>query len=378
MTATDRSVRSRLVILACIVTASGTGCTSVISSAYLRDAFWESTEHAAQPEDEPDGDNPIDEAALAAADEDRRAAAIEEAVSRLSRLGALDDATRTTLIETLQRTAQEDWPVVVDAFAESLGQSGQTPTEPTVAAATTPEPHIVAKADLDAALTSERLAADLASAETDLPDDAPEADVNPHADSEDRPAPILEAGHPEQVAVPVASDPDESGTVTEVALVAPFPSEPPQPPEPPGSPLGPDTEKPRAELAIRNACFATRVQAWGVVDRFPADEFQPGQDVIVYFELDGLTAGESPAGHTTCIDTSLRLTATDGTTLQDWSFEPIAETCRARRHDYFARYVVRMPAQARGECQLAVAVTDTLSGAVAEAMLPLAIAAPAH
>jgi hypothetical protein len=377
MTATDRSVRSRLVLLACLVTASGTGCTSVISSAYLRDAFWESTEHAAQPEDEPDSDDPIDEAALAAADEDRRAAAIEEAVSRLSRLGALDDATRTTLIETLQRTAQEDWPVVVDAFAESLGQSGQPSAGTAVTAALTPEPHIVAKADLDAAIAGERPAADLVSAETDLPDDAPETDVDPAADPEDRPAPINEVSRPVQVTEPVASGPDESPTVTEVAAVAPVPSEPPRPPDPPGSPLEP-AEKPRAELGIHNACFATRVQAWGVVDRFPADEFQPGQDVIVYFELDSLTAGESPAGHTTCIDTALRLMAPDGTTLQDWSFEPIAETCRARRHDYFARYVVRIPDQAAGECQLAIAVTDTLSGAVAEAMLPLAIAAPAR
>ena len=116
MTATTRSIRISLLLLASLV-ASGTGCTSVISSAYLRDAFWEGSEHAAQTADAENAPNPEDEAALAAADEDRRAAAIEEAVSRLSRLGALDEATQTTLIETLQRTSQEDWPAVVEAFA---------------------------------------------------------------------------------------------------------------------------------------------------------------------------------------------------------------------------------------------------------------------
>ena len=47
MTATTRSIRISLLLLASLV-ACGTGCTSVISSAYLRDAFWEGTEHAAQ------------------------------------------------------------------------------------------------------------------------------------------------------------------------------------------------------------------------------------------------------------------------------------------------------------------------------------------
>ena len=127
-------------------------------------------------------------------------------------------------------------------------------------------------------------------------------------------------------------------------------------------------------LAIDNASFASRVQGWGLLDRFAADRFRPGQDVIVYFELDGLSAGESAAGHTTCIDAVLRLVAEDGGTVHEWSFEPIAETCRAQRRDYFARYVVKIPAKvAAGPHRVAVVVTDTLSGAVAEHSLPLEI-----
>jgi hypothetical protein len=113
------------------------------------------------------------------------------------------------------------------------------------------------------------------------------------------------------------------------------------------------------------------------VDRFAADRFRPGQDVIVYFELAGLSASESPAGHTTCIDSTLRLVAADGTVLHAWSFEPIAESCRARRHDYFARYVVRLPeTAAAGACRLELGVTDTLSGQVASATLPLELLPP--
>jgi hypothetical protein len=44
-------------------------------------------------------------------------------------LGRLDDAAKTTLVETLQQTAQEDWPVVVAAFAESLEASAAATSE---------------------------------------------------------------------------------------------------------------------------------------------------------------------------------------------------------------------------------------------------------
>ncbi len=353
-------------IVACLAACCGTGCTSVISSAYLRDAFWETAEHAAETDDESTADPGPDEAALAEADADRREAAIEEAVSRLSRLGELDAATRATLVATLERTSQEDWPAVVDAFAESLDETGTNSSEAVAGPAmtadsTAPEPHIVAKADLDLVRTAEPAAAEA---------------MNPTV--------IESIGTPEPpasaivVAVTDAPAPpaEDNASVEDAAAPSSVTPPSPAPLAVASDPMAPPPVETAASLVVRNACFATRVQTWGVVDRFAADRFSPGQDVIVYFELDGLSAGSSPAGHTTCIDTTLRLKASDGRQLHDWTFEPIAETCRARRHDYFARYVVRIPESVgSGDCHLEIAVTDTLSGAVADATLPLVIAA---
>ena len=142
----------------------------------------------------------------------------------------------------------------------------------------------------------------------------------------------------------------------------------------------PDAHLPSAaavpSLAVRNACFATRVQAWGVVERFPEARFRPGQELIVYFELDNLSSGQSAAGHTTCIDAALALVAADGTTVRDWSFEPIAETCASQRRDYFARYVIRLPeAAAAGAFRLDIEVVDTLAGTTSRTSLPLEIGA---
>lgn len=326
--------RRCLAALLVLGVSCGQGCTSVLSTASLRDLVWDGGEpHAAEAataasdtcssDGNPVPDRPPEEGmdpdGSAALDAERREAATEEAVSRLAKLGGIGTAARATLVETLDRTSPEDWPAVIEAFAESLPADA----------------HVTAKAELDAAPVSASAA---------NPDPAPAAQVTPTADE------------PPTVAVSPEPTPD-TPTERESPPVAPAPTD--------------------TSLTIENACFATRVQGWGVVDRFATDRFRPGQEVIVYFELTGLSASESPAGHTTCIDSTLRLVAADGTIVHEWSFEPIAETCRARRHDYFARYVVRLPeTAAAGACRIELGVTDTLSGKAASATLSLELLPP--
>jgi len=362
-----------------LLIASGTGCTSVLTSASLRDLVWDGDEHAAEaaatasdgeaaePDTTPAGGDAADASAEATAEADaqRREAAIDEAVTRLAKLGHLDDAARTTLMETLDRTQQEDWPAVIDAFAQTLADT-QPPavadarpersepvadTSPAPASKKEADAHLVAKADLDATTAAD-------------PARAPEP-AEPTRPGPTETAPTAMPAKPEEPTGDSAGDtvgPEPPSAAVVDGASEPSPADGAAAPAPP--------------LAMQNACFATRVQAWGVVERFAADRFRPGQEVIVYFELDGLSAGESPAGHTTCIDATLRLVAADGKLLHDWSFEPIAETCRARRHDYFARYVVRLPETApAGSCRIECDVTDTLSGQVATMSLPLEILA---
>jgi len=334
------------------------GCTSVLSTASLQEMLWTGEPHAAEAATEiaADGSKPMPDAGdeqhaaseeERATDEERRAAAIDEAVKRLARLGHLDDAARATLLVTLERTEQEDWPAVVEAFAESLPAVESASSEPGTSREVAAEAdqsaapvHVVAKADLDAPAE----AAAAGRAEPSLPIESPP------------PAAASDSGDAATAAVP------PQPVAAEVCPAAP--TEP--------APEAAEAARPPVGLAIRNPAFASRVQAWGVLDRFAADRFRPGQDVIVYFELDGLSAGESAAGHTTCIDTSLRLVGDDGTVVHEWRFEPIAETCRARRRDYFARYVVTIPGSTgAGPHRVELVVTDTLSGEVARGQLPL-------
>jgi len=337
------------VFVACLLVAVQTGCTSALTASYLREGLWETADHAATEKTadagsdaDADADDTRDpDIAVAtereppaatpdpAIERERREAALTEAMARLSRLGSLDAATEAALVATLQRTQPEDWPVVVDEFAISL--TAATPRIPSATAtsasplddapdvASAPEPAVPAK-------PAESTAAAAAPAVEESPPSAPVTPASPATD----------AGAAAPIADPVSSPP----------------------------------------LAVRTACFASAVRAWGDVDRFAADRFRPGEEVIVYLELDELTAGSSPAGHTTCVDTVLRLVDGAGATLHTWRFDPVAETCGTRRRDYFTRYVVRFPeAVPAGACRVEAAVTDTIAGATAMATLPLEIVA---
>jgi hypothetical protein len=334
---------SLVAALACVTASSG--CTSVISSAYLREAWLDAVEHAAEVRAEAKqtgkasaadaGDaDAADETVGSSADGDAAAApeavwspatldeAVDEAKRRLADSGGLNAAARGTLIATLKGTPRQDWPVVVEEFSAALAAA-----------------HVDSGAGLAAAAQA-----------MDEPPRTP-AETGATADTNREAA--------ADGAEPLAPMPPAE---TQRAA-APAPDQQVAPP----SPVEP-------AFAVKNACFASRVRAWGVVDRFDTSQFQPGQELIVYFELDELASRQSAEGHTTRIDTVLKLIDADGRRVHDWTFEPLEETCGSHRRDYFARYLVALPAtMPAGPCRLEVLVTDTIAGRTAQASLPLEV-----
>lgn len=337
-----------------------TGCTSVLTTGSLRDLLWKGAEHAATREPAGDGDPAAETASTESTasvdgetdagpqgDAGRRTAAIEEAVARLARLGRLDAASESTLVTTLQRTQPEDWPVVIDAFAAAL-----PPPEPARDA-------LESKPD------------------TSFPPDADAAAVRLPPQPAEEPKPHS-AARPVPMAAAVALTAPEPPAAQPAAAQVPAPAVPLPAPAAEPAPADQQTEagpSPAPLLKMQHACFASRVRGWGDVERFADARFEAGQEVIVYFELDGLVVEETPAGCTTRIDTVLTLVGPDGSRLHAWRFDPLEETCKQRRRDYFARYLVRLPETAAGRCRLEVSVSDTLARNSTGTTLPLDIAA---
>ena len=358
--------QSRWLLLAAVVcmTASS-GCTSVIGSAYLREAWIDAVEHAAETKsdakaadtakkkssrgtaasqddaDSSPGDDSDSLDAGAETDATEAAAwspttldeAVEEADQRLLQSGGLTDAARGILIATLKGSPRQDWPVVVEEFTAALAAAHVGNSTETAAA--TP----------------------------------------PSTEQSSRPTSQAQA----QTAAPVPAVPPEATGRDAAAAepVAPMPPvESPRVPAPEPDQNASQPEPPQRPFAVQNACFASRVRAWGVVDRFETAEFSPGQEVIVYFELDQLRSQESADGHTTRIDTALRLVGADGHRIHEWTFEPLEETCSGHRRDYFARYLVALPASTpAGSYRLEIMVSDTIAGRTAHSSLPLHVVA---
>jgi hypothetical protein len=363
------------------------GCTSAITSATLREALRQTAASVSSRDDaatpQADDATTVAEKPVAAPREEipeepvpSLEEAIDRAVARLASTGGVDDATRAVLVQTLQTTRPRDWPAVVDEFVAALEAGRAAPaTEPV---APSPARAVAASRGVEPAPAS------------------PGADVKAPVDG---PAPLrfpastteLVAPPPQPTAAPSplpttvrAARPIVRPMVTAVAmamaqppaarieLIEPATGQPTADPDP----VSPTEESAGDGPVVRNACFATRVRAWGVVDRFPRAAFSPGQEVLVYFELEHLLARQSAAGHTTGVDTAFRLVTAAGEQVQDWAFPPLVETCHAPRRDYFVRYFLTMPAGLpAGQYRLEFLVTDTLAGGSTESALDLEIVA---
>jgi hypothetical protein len=340
----------------------------VITSAYLREAWLDTLERATDGTD-------ADEDPPAAARSRRRAAAdagadavdpppaplsLAEAVAaaetRLADAGGLSEAARGTLVTMLESTPPQDWPVVVEEFAAALAAGSEA------AAASNAKPIVspaaAASENPSTGSPREHVAADPVAAPPTAAAAAPVPPVPPSAAASGAsPVPVA------PVIEPVAASASQSSESQRPAVRA----------------VADDAAAALAAaatpgLSIVNACFASRVRAWGVVDRFETSRFRPGQQVILYFEIENLSSRQSADGHSTRVDTRLVLLAADGTRLHEWTFDPLEETCLSKRRDYFARYVLELPsALPPGPCRLELAVEDALAGRTAATTLPLEI-----
>lgn len=343
----------RIVLAAAAITVQS-GCSSPFTTVAIREFLRESTmslaidsdaEEASKPAVEPKGsasksgdreadaagEEPAVEYAPEVISTEQR---IERSLERLARTSGFDQVASDVVVATLEKAAPEDWPDIIDSFAASLEASPPRSSPNSATASPVVEPSLQRVMKRAGGLTS-----------------------------------------PVAVATPAK---DEAVKDEAAAAEEPQPSEPPLPEDP--AELVAKLKERLAEarrtapLAVRRTCFASKVRGWGDLDAFDEPRFVPGQDVLVYFELDNLDGIESPRGFCTRVETSLRLVDASGGVVEAWSFPVVEDRADSPRTDYFVRYVVRVPADATtGNHRLEATIIDAVSSKTVAASLPLEV-----
>lgn len=125
----------------------------------------------------------------------------------------------------------------------------------------------------------------------------------------------------------------------------------------------------RANLELRNVAFCHKIASFGNYDRFPKDEFSPGQPVLLYAELGNFHSEPTADGQfRTILKSTLEIyrPGSQGELVERLEFPATEDICRNHRRDYFHSYEFTIsPKLSLGPHVLKLTVEDQLSRKVA-------------
>lgn len=127
-------------------------------------------------------------------------------------------------------------------------------------------------------------------------------------------------------------------------------------------------------LGVRNIAFCSKVNSYGIYETYPEDAFEPGQQVLLYAELENFKCAESATGFVTAVRSSYQIFDARGVRVDSHDFATTEETCRNRRRDFFMRYFIDLPERIyEGEYTLKITIEDMQGQTSGEATIPFKI-----
>ncbi len=121
----------------------------------------------------------------------------------------------------------------------------------------------------------------------------------------------------------------------------------------------------KANLELRNVNFCHKIASFGNYEKYPRDEFSPGQEVLLYAEVANIHSEPASDGR---FRTSLKSTleiyrhGAEGELVEQIELPETIDLCRTHRRDYFHSYQFTIPAKlSLGPHVLKLMVEDLLS-----------------
>src|SRR5262249_54085693 len=88
-----------------------------------------------------------------------------------------------------------------------------------------------------------------------------------------------------------------------------------------------------APLVLRNPAFCTEVTSFGVTKPFAKYEFKPGQEVLLYAELENFASDPTDKGYHTAMHSSYQIFDSRGAKVAEQDYAVTEEYCRNPRRD---------------------------------------------
>jgi hypothetical protein len=127
-------------------------------------------------------------------------------------------------------------------------------------------------------------------------------------------------------------------------------------------------------LAVKNLHFCTEVKGYGSFVSFPQDEFRPGQEALLYCEVENFSSKLTEKGYHTALKARYQVFDATGNRVAEKDLGLKDEQCQNRRRDFFVPYFLWMPKQVpSGKYQLKLTLEDVHAGQTAEATIEFAI-----
>jgi len=122
-----------------------------------------------------------------------------------------------------------------------------------------------------------------------------------------------------------------------------------------------------APLSAENIAFCTEVQSFGAIKRFKKNEFIPGQEVLIYAEIENFTSQRKPNGYHTSLRSNYQIFDNRNQCVDKHDFSIIEETSKQPRRDFFIGYHIYLPKQIQpGKHSLQLTIEDVKSQKIAK------------
>jgi len=131
-----------------------------------------------------------------------------------------------------------------------------------------------------------------------------------------------------------------------------------------------------APLAVRNLAFCTDIRSFGNIKRFDNYDFAPGQEVLLYAEVDNYTVQSTGDGYRTELAISYEVFDRDGRPVGEHEFPSSEDSCGSPRRDFYVMCRFQLPERMYpGKHTLVLKLEDLLGNKFGESSIEFDIVA---